>query len=88
MLLSKELSGKPAELIELERKTTTKLGFETSHGNAPATLAEQVVTHGGHLALSALAGSAYAATVDEHDDDVKSGAFGWSGLLRRGLRHH
>lgn len=74
MLWGERLSGKPSELIELERKTATKLGIETPHGDAPATPVEQFVTHGGHLALSALAGLAYAASVNEDDDSVKSGA--------------
>ena len=74
MLLGEKLSGKPSELIELERKTAAKLGIETPRGDEPATLTEQVVTHGGHLALSALAGLAYAAAVDEEDDSVTSGA--------------
>ena len=74
MLLGEKLSGKPSELIELERKSAAKLGIDTPGGDEPATLAEQVVTHGGHLALSALAGLAYAAAVDEKDDGARSGA--------------
>lgn len=74
MLAGERLSGKPSELIELERKTAAMLDVATRGGDAPATATEQLVTHGGHLALSALAGLAYAAAVDVEDDGVKSGA--------------
>lgn len=77
MLAGEKLSGKPSELIELERKTAGKLGVTTPRGEQPATVAEQLITHGGHLALSALAGLAYAATVDEELDSTATGvAFG------------
>ena len=74
MLLGEKLGGKPSELIGLERNTAAKLDIGTRTGDAPATAAEQLVTHGGHLALSALAGLAYAAAVDEASDGVAAGA--------------
>ena len=74
MLAGERLSGNPSELIELERKAAAKLDIATPHGDAPATIAEQVVSHGGHLALSALAGVAYAAVVAEERDGVPAGA--------------
>lgn len=74
MLAGERLGGKPSELIELERKTAAKLDIVTPHGDAPPTAAEQVITHGGHLVLSALAGLAYAAVVDEDRDEVPAGA--------------
>ena len=72
MLAGEKLTGKPSELIELERKATAKLGISTLAGDA--TGHEQLITHGGHLALSALAGLAYAVIVDEKANGVKSGA--------------
>lgn len=74
MLVGEKLSGKPSELIELERKTAAKLALAVPAADTPATLVEQSVTHGGHLALSALAGVVYAVTVDEGVDGAKSGA--------------
>lgn len=74
MLVGERLSGKPSELIELERKAAAKLDIATPRGDAPATAVEQAVTHGGHLALSAVAGLAYAAAIDEDRDGVPAGA--------------
>ena len=74
MLLGEKLAGKPSELIELERATAAKLDLPTPAGDAPATMTEQLVTPGGHLALSALAGLAYAAAVDGDDDGPVAGA--------------
>lgn len=74
MLLGEKLSGKPSELIELERATATKLNVATPTGDASVTAIEQVVTHGGHLALSALAGLAYATAIDENADGPAAGA--------------
>ena len=74
MLVGEKLSGKPSELIELERKTAAKLNIKTPPYGVPATTTEQLITHGGHLALSALAGLIYATVVDEDADDARSGA--------------
>lgn len=74
MLAGEKLSGRPSELIELERKTAARLHLDTRKEDAPATGTEQLLTHGGHLALSALAGLVYAAAVDEENDGVRSGA--------------
>lgn len=75
MLAGEKITGKPSELIE--RKAAAKLGISTPAGDA--TGLEQLITHGGHLALSALAGPAYAGIVDEKADGVKSGAaFGFA----------
>lgn len=74
MLLGEWLSGKPSELIELERATAARLAIATPTGPAPATATEQAITHGGHLALSALAGVAYVAAVDEAADGPAAGA--------------
>ena len=77
MLLGERLSGQPSELIELERKTAAKLGINAGRASEPASEAEQIITHGGHLALSALAGLAYAAVVDDDADGTRAGvAFG------------
>ena len=74
MLLGEKLSGKPSELIELERATARKLDLVVRSGDLPATATEQLVTHGGHLALSALAGLAYTTTVDKDADGSVAGA--------------
>ena len=74
MLAGEKVTGKPSELIELERATAGKLDVTTSTGNVPATVTEQIVTHGGHLALSAAAGLAYAAVVNEDADGPAAGA--------------
>lgn len=74
MLAGERLAGRPSELIELERKTGRKLGLRMPPDAVPAGLGEQALTHGGHLALSALAGLVYAAVVDEGDDGAASGA--------------
>ena len=74
MIAGEKASGKPSELIELERKTAAKLAIPTPPADECASLGEQIVTHGGHLALSALAGVAYAAIVDEDSDGATSGA--------------
>lgn len=82
MLLGETLSGRPSELIKLERKTAAKLGVQTLPNEAPATISEQLVTHGGHLALSALAGLVYATVIDAGADDRRSGAaFGFAFFL-------
>ena len=40
MLVGERLSGRPSELIELERKTAAKLDIVTPQGDVPATAAE------------------------------------------------
>ena len=68
MLAGESASGTPSELIGLERKAAAKLDIKMRAGDEPATFNEQATTHGGHLALSALGGLAYAATKDEDAD--------------------
>lgn len=45
MLAGAKLTGKPSELIELERKSAGKLGIAVPTGDAPAGFGEQVLTH-------------------------------------------
>ena len=77
MMLQEKMTGKPSELTELERSSAATLGQPTPHSEQLPSATEQAVTQGGHLALSALAGAAYAATTDDDADVVVSGvAFG------------
>lgn len=76
-MLQEKKTGKPSELTELERSSAAKLGQPIPHSEQLPSAAEQTVTQGGHLALSALAGAAYTATTDDDADVVVSGvAFG------------
>lgn len=52
-------SGKPSVLIELGRKTAAKLGSPYRYNPSRPALEEQLMSHGGHLALSAAMGATY-----------------------------
>ena len=75
MMVAKESARKePSDLIQLERALAGRLGLQPSR---PPGAAEQAIVHGGHLALSALGGAAYAAAFDEDAPVLASGlAFG------------
>ncbi|WP_206245754.1 hypothetical protein [Novosphingobium terrae] len=66
-------SGTASELTQLERVSAEKLKLATPLPGALPSAREQALVQGGHLALSALAGAAYAATVDEDAPIVASG---------------
>ncbi len=77
MMLGERKTGKPSELIDLERRSAAKLGREVPPPDRLPTAGEQALTQGGHLLLSALSGVAYAVATDEEAEMVPSGiAFG------------
>jgi hypothetical protein len=51
--------GGASELGRLERRTAGRLGLPHRPEDAPAVPAEEALAHGGHLALSVLAGAGY-----------------------------
>jgi hypothetical protein len=75
LVVLEKATGKPSELIELERAAAAKAGVQTGSELPGAT--EQAAAQGGHLLLSALAGAAYAAAVGDKAAAVPKGvAFG------------
>ncbi|MBE7220325.1 MAG: hypothetical protein INR64_17785 [Caulobacteraceae bacterium] len=75
MLAKEQQSGGPSDLVVWERKGAQDVGLSTRRG--AANWLEQAVAHGGHLALSALGGVAYAAAFEGDAPVVASGlAFG------------
>ena len=76
MMKEERQTGGASELTVLGRDSARRLGFDAPRGRAPGP-SEQAVVQGGHLALSALAGAAYAAAFDDDTPVVSSGvAFG------------
>lgn len=73
MMAGEKKSGKPSELIDLERAAARKLDVRTPKAADLPTDTEQAVAQGGHLLLSGLAGAAYAAASDEDTDPVIGG---------------
>lgn len=75
MLAKERQSGEPSDLVVWERMGARDVGMTPRLG--AANLTEQVVAHGGHLALSALGGAAYAAAFEEDAPVMANGlAFG------------
>ena len=72
MMAGEKKSGTPSELIDLKRASAAMLDAETPNGGLP-TATEQVVAQKGHLLLSALAGTSYAAVTDENNDPLVGG---------------
>lgn len=73
LMVQEKKTRKPSELTDLERSGAAKLDQGTPPADQPPSAREQLVIQGGHLALSALAGVAYAAATDENADVVPSG---------------
>lgn len=73
LIAGERKSGKPSELTQLERVGAEKLKFDTAPPGDLPSAKEQAFVQGGHLALSALAGATYAATVDEDAPSLASG---------------
>ncbi len=74
LLAGERKSGEPSELATLERAGAEKLGVHpTPDADRLPDAREQAVIQGGHLLLSAAAGAAYAASVDEDAGVVASG---------------
>ncbi|MHB8285388.1 MAG: hypothetical protein ACYDD1_12010 [Caulobacteraceae bacterium] len=63
----------PSELIQLGRASAGRLGIGDAAGDTRPSAGEQVLVQGGHLALSALGGLAYASAFDEDAPVVLSG---------------
>lgn len=77
LIAMERISGKPSELIGIERSAAARLGIDTLTASELPGTSEQLAAQAGHLALSALAGAAYAALADEGAGVVTSGlAFG------------
>ncbi len=53
--------GEPSDLVKLKRRTTRLLGRADRRDRAWPDAGEQLVSHGGHMALSLAAGVAYGA---------------------------
>jgi hypothetical protein len=66
-------SGRPSELVDLERVSAIRLGLAVSERDALPGPREQAVIHGGHLLLSAAAGAVYALSTDEDANVASSG---------------
>ena len=76
-LAGEAVTGRPSDLIAMNRKAAGKLGLDAPAEGSPPTLAEELVGHGGHLALSAASGAAYALAVrGEGDAALRGLAFG------------
>ena len=73
MMAGERRSGKPSELADLGRASARRLGREAAPADALPSGGEQALVQGGHLALSALAGAAYAAATRERAPVVASG---------------
>ncbi|WP_156679259.1 hypothetical protein [Sphingomonas profundi] len=79
MMAGERKSGKPSELIDLERASARKFDVPTPEATELPTPAEQTFAQGGHMLLSGLAGLAYAATTNEDTDPLVGGVlFGLS----------
>ena len=62
LLLGMEAAlGQPSELAALKRRTLSQAGRPQKPHRADANFAEQLISHGGHLALSVASGAAYGA---------------------------
>ena len=69
--------GKASELVALERRAARRAGRPPRRGDAPGTAGEEAISHGGHLALSALAGAGYGAASGRDASPAAAGlAFG------------
>jgi hypothetical protein len=72
LIAGERKSGKPSELVDLERAGARRIGIDVPRDMIPAA-SEQAVAQGAHLVLSALAGAAYAAATDEDSGVLLSG---------------
>ena len=77
MMLGERKEGEASELMVLERAAAARLGRPTPPADRLPDAREQALAQGAHLALSALAGVAYAAATPDETDVVPGGiAFG------------
>jgi len=73
LLAGERKSGQPSELADLERTGARQLGLKSPAADALPDAREQAIVQGGHLALSVIAGAAFAVAVDEDAPVVPSG---------------
>ncbi|WP_207540812.1 catalase family protein [Sabulicella rubraurantiaca] len=67
----------PSDLVKLQRKAADRAGLDYRGEEESPSVLEELAGHGGHLALSTVAGAAYGATVkDEHSPLMAGLAFG------------
>lgn len=77
LIAGERKSRQPSELAELEREGAKRIGVTPPAADVLPDTREQAVIQGGHLALSALAGAAYAGVTNEDAPVIVSGvAFG------------
>jgi len=74
LIAGERKSGKPSEIADLGRASLAKAGGDPPAADALPSPREQALVQGGHLALSALAGLAYAAATDEETAPLPAGA--------------
>ncbi len=73
MIAGERKSGKPSELIDLQRNSARKLRLQAPDATRLPTDTEQVVAQGGHLLLSGIAGTAYAAATSKATNPLVGG---------------
>ncbi len=67
-------AGEPSDLVKLKRRTGRTLGRSEQRDRARPDIGDQIVSHGGHLALSLAAGAAYGAAKPDAASPVVAGA--------------
>lgn len=67
-------TAEPSDLIKLKRRTAARAGWRGKRDRAEPDSGEQVVSHGGHLALSIAAGAVYGAAKPDAMPAVVAGA--------------
>lgn len=61
MLGLEAIAGEPSDLVRLKRRAGVKVGRRQKREQADPDMAEQLVSHGGHLVLSVVSGALYGA---------------------------
>ncbi len=67
-------TGETAEVVRLGRLSLGKIGGSQRHETARPNAGEQVMSHGGHLALSAAAGGLYGLVAPANTPPLLAGA--------------
>ena len=80
MLAMEALGDEPNDLVKLKRRTGGRIGRREARETADAGAGEQLVSHGGHLALSLAAGTAYAAAKPDAASPVLAGTIFGAGF--------
>ena len=73
LLRSEATTGRGSELIDLQRRTARKFGRGYAGQWSRPSVREEVAAHGGHLALSAIAGAAYSLTTRDSRSPIAAG---------------